>query len=115
MPNQPLFAMQARYQGTFIPQVTTSTWYYALVPVYPSGTVGAGVEANTTATANAGLNGIDIVNVSWSPAVGAIGYRLYRQRDTPPVFIGTPPPPAWAEFTSELGVKDIGFPATTRS
>jgi hypothetical protein len=107
--------MTARYQGTFIPGVTLTNWFYALVPVYPGGPASTAVQANTGPFANAGLNGVDVVNISWQPAVGAIGYRLYRNFGTPPVFIGTPPPPAWAEFTSELGVKDIGFPATTRS
>ena len=63
------------------------------------------------AIANAGLNGVDVVNVQWQPQVGAIAYQLFRQAGSAPATTGTP----WASFTSELGVKDIGFPAMTRS
>jgi hypothetical protein len=108
---QPLFALQARYQGTFIPGVTTSEWFYELVPVLPGNVLASPTATARTGPANAGLNQIDIVNVQWQPFVGAIGYNLFRQRDSPPSTSGTP----WAQFTSELGVKDIGFPATTRS
>jgi hypothetical protein len=108
---QPLFAIQARYQGTFIPGVTMTNWFYVLVPIFPGGIVGTPVSNSTGPIANAGLNQIDIVNVQWQPQVGAVGYHLFRQPGTAPTPTGTP----WAEFTSELGVKDIGFPATTRS
>jgi hypothetical protein len=107
----PIFAMQTRYQGTFIPGVTVTNWFYALVPIFPGGTTGTAVSNSTGAIANAGLNGIDIVNISWQPQVGAIAYQLFRNAGSAPVTTGTP----WATFTSELGVKDIGFPATTRS
>lgn len=107
----PIFAMQARYQGNFIPGITTTNWFYALVPIFPGGTVGTAVSNSTGPVANAGLNGVDIVNVSWQPQVGAIAYQLFRQANSAPSTTGTP----WANFTSELGVKDIGFPAMTNS
>ena len=107
----PIFAIQARYQGTYIPGVTMTNWYYTLIPIFPGGTVGTGVSNSTGPIANAGLNGVDIVNVQWQPQVGAIAYNLFRQAGSAPSTSGTP----WASFTSELGVKDIGFPATTRS
>jgi len=88
-----------------------TNWFYTLIPIFPGGTVGTGVTNSTGPVANAGLNGIDIVNVQWSPQVGAIAYQLFRAAGSAPVTTGDP----WAAFTSELGVKDIGFPATTRS
>jgi hypothetical protein len=109
--NQPLFAIQARYQGTYIPGVTMTNWFYTLIPIFPGGTVGTGITNSTGPIANAGLNGVDIVNVQWQPQVGAIAYNLFRNAGSAPATTGDP----WASFTSELGVKDIGFPATTRS
>jgi hypothetical protein len=108
---QPIFAIQARYQGTFIPGVTTTNWFYTLIPVFPGGTTGSPVTNSTGPTANAGLNGVDVVNVQWQPQSGAIAYQLFRQAGSAPPTTGVP----WASFTSELGVKDIGFPAMTRS
>jgi hypothetical protein len=107
----PLFAIQARYQGTYIPGVTMTNFFYALVPIFPGGTTGTAVNNSTGPICNAGLNGVDVVNVQWQPQVGAIAYQLFRGIGSAPPTTGTP----WASFTSETGVKDIGFPAMTRS
>jgi hypothetical protein len=110
--NQPIFAIQARYMGTYIPGVTMTNWQYTLVPIFPGGTAGTPVSNSTGPIANAGLNGVDVVHVKWQPQVGAIAYNLFRATgNSPAPTTGDP----WASFTSELGVKDIGFPATTRS
>ena len=108
---QPIFALLARYQGTYIPGITMTNWFYTLVPIYPAGVVGVPVSNSTGPVANAGLNDLDIVNVQWSVQVGAVAYQLFRNANSAPVTTGTP----WATFTSETGVKDKGFPAMTRS
>ena len=109
---KPLFAMQSRYQGTYIPGITMTNWFYVLVPIFPAGVVGVPVQSSTGPVANAGLNDLDIVNVQWQVQVGAVAYNLYRKPNAIPV-PGTDP--IWASFTAETGVKDKGFPAMTRS
>ena len=107
----PIFAAFVRYQGTFIPGVTVTNWYYGVQPVMPGGTTGAAVFTNTGPQCNAGLNGVDINNLQWTVQPGAIGYNVFRQAGSAPALTGTP----WFQATSETGVKDIGFPAATRS
>jgi hypothetical protein len=107
----PVFAIQTRYQGTYIPGVTTTNWFYSLVPIFPGGTTGSAVTNSTGPVANAGLNNFDIVNIQWQPQSGAIAYQLFRQAGSAPATTGTP----WASFTSELGVKDRGYPSMTQN
>lgn len=108
----PIFAAFVRYQGTFIPGVTVTDWWYGVEPIFPGGTTGAAVFTHTGPQCNAGLNGIDINNLQWQVQEGAIGYNIYRKPATQPV-PGTDP--VWFNATSETGIKDIGFPAATRS
>ena len=108
----PIFAAFVRYQGTFIPGVTVTDWWYGVEPIFPGGTVGPAVFTHTGPQCNAGLNGIDINNLQWQVQEGAIGYNIYKTSGAAPV-PGTSP--IWFNATSETGVKDIGFPAATRS
>lgn len=108
----PIFAAFVRYQGTFIPGVTMTDWWYAVQPIFPGGSLGTAVFTHTGPQANAGLNGVDVNNLKWQVQEGAIGYNIYRKAGAAPV-VATDP--IWWGATSELGVKDIGFPATTRS
>lgn len=107
----PIFAAFVRYQGTFIPGVTVTDWWYGVQPIFPGGTAGTAVFTHTGPQCNAGLNGVDINNLQWQVQQGAIGYNVFRQAGSQPATTGTP----WFQATSETGVKDIGFPAATRS
>ena len=107
----PIFAAFVRYQGTFIPGVTLTNWFYAVQPIFPGGTTGTAVFTSTGPQCNAGLNGVDINNLQWQVQPGAIGYNVFRQAGSATTTTGTP----WFQATSETGVKDIGFPAATRS
>lgn len=109
----PIFAAFVRYQGTFIPGVTLTDWWYGVEPVMPGNTLGAAVFTHTGPVANAGLNGQDINNLTWQIQPGAIGYNVYRNSGGQPT-VGNPSL-AWFSATSETGVKDKGFPAATRS
>lgn len=108
----PIFAAFVRYQGTFIPGVTMTDWWYAVQPIFPGGTLGTAVYTHTGPQANAGLNGVDINNLQWQVQEGAIGYNIYRKSGSQPT-VATDP--IWFAATAETGVKDIGFPAATRS
>lgn len=109
----PIFAAFVRYQGTFIPGITITDWWYGVEPVFPGNTLGSAVFTHTGPVANAGLNGIDINNLQWQVQAGAIGYNIYRATGAAPT-VGNPAL-AWFSATNETGVKDIGFPAATRS
>ena len=113
----PIFAAFVRYQGTFIPGVTQTDWWYGVQPIFPGGTTGTPVYTNTGPQANAGLNDIDINNLQWQVQEGAIGYNIFRAAATTP---GTNPinpatSPIWFSATAETGIKDKGYPAATRS
>lgn len=108
----PIFAAFVRYQGTFIPSITVTDWWYGVVPYFPGGTTGTGVFTHTGPVCNAGLNGIDVNNLTWQVQAGAIGYHVYRKAGAAPV-PGTDP--IWFDALSETGVLDKGFPAATRS
>lgn len=108
----PIFAAFVRYQGTFIPGVTVTDWWYGVQPIFPGGTLGTAVFTHTGPQANAGLNGVDVNNLKWQVQEGAIGYNIYRQAGSQP---NVSTAPIWFSATAELGVKDIGFPATMRS
>lgn len=107
----PIFAVFVRYQGTFIPGVTVTDWWYGVQPIMPGGVTGTAVFTHTGPVCNAGLNGVDINNLQWQVQAGAIGYNIFRAAGAAPPTTGTP----WFQATSETGVKDIGFPAAFRS
>jgi hypothetical protein len=105
MPNLQLPAptgVTARFQGS---SGGSTTWYYWVQALYPSGYSQLSASANTGAKALAALTNNNINAVSWNPAPGAIAYIVYRSTSST-----LPASGATAIFlaTSETGFKDDG-------
>lgn len=98
----------ARYIG---PAGGTTTWYYWVQAIYPSGKSQLSASGNTGGSAQSSLTSYQFNNVQWNPTPGAIGYVAYRSTSsTIPV---TSASTYIVGFTSETGFKDDGTFSTT--
>src|ERR1035441_8396001 len=100
--------LTARYQGQGNSTFTT-TFYYWVQALYPSGWSALSTSANTGAYCPAALSGGNFANVQWNPAPGAIALILYKSTSSTAPSYG-----ATGIFiaTSETGFKDDGSLAT---